>query len=217
MEDVAVIKVLVADDHRIVRAGIRDLLYWSTPPSRWLVDEAENTEVALEKTECVRFDVVLMDFWIPSVNGPRATEMILRKRRDTCVLGMSSHDEQVYAEKMVRAGAKGFLLKNVTPNILATAIRRVMNGKRYFSHEVYAQWLEEERAPRFGTPLNKLTAREKEILLHIVSGLRSWQIAQSLHISKRTVDTHREHLMGKLGVRTTAELVRVGIELGVLG
>jgi DNA-binding NarL/FixJ family response regulator len=211
----AVIGVLVADDQRIVRAGVRELLSVSTMPVRCMVAEAANTDQVLAMTGTNVYDVILMDYVFPSLNGPRVTELVLARNPSACILALSTYEERAYVEHMVQAGARGYVLKNTEPDTLLTAMQTAMNGRRYYSNEIAQQWMDAGMAPKTVTVLDRLTAREKEVFRQVVKGCRSREIAAQMFVDKRTVDKHRQHVMTKLGVHSAAELVRLGVTLGL--
>lgn len=210
------IRVLVADDHRLVRVGIRGMLSLSSTGMLCEVEEAETTEQAMEKVALSRYDVILMDVAIPGRGGVKATELILQRHPGACILGLSSYDIRSYVERMVEAGARGYVLKNIEPDTLVMAIRTVLSGRPYYSNEVALHWMTARMFPRVVGPLERLTAREREVFQHILDGLRDREIADRMFLSKRTVDKHRQNLMVKLGVRNGVELVQVAARWGII-
>lgn len=207
------VRVLIADDHRMIRAGIRAMLSLTTTQVRCELDEAETTEQAMDKADRLPFDVILMDVHLPGRGGVKATELILRRHPAVRILGLSSYDELTYVEKMLNAGARGYLLKNVEPDTLVSAIRSVMEGKRFFSNEIGLKLMDPRLNPSSPSPLERLTAREKEILGQILAGFTDREIGARLSVSKRTVDKHRQHIMRKLAVRNAVELAEAGLRL----
>lgn len=200
----------------MVRAGVREMLAVSTAGLRYELREAGSTEEAMALTDRELFDVILMDCNLPGLGGVKATELILGRHPGTCVLGLSSYADRGNVERMVRAGALGYLLKNVEPDTLVTAIRSVLAGRPFYSNEIALKWMKGLVLPGTVGPLERLTAREKEVFGGILSGLRDWEIAGRLYISKRTVDKHRQNLMAKLGARNAVELVQAGQRLGMM-
>jgi DNA-binding NarL/FixJ family response regulator len=211
------IRVLVADDHRMVRAGIRAMLSLSSTGVLCVVDEAETTEEVMEKAEAGRYDVILMDYNFPGRGGAKATELVLKRHPSLCVLGLSAYEERSYVERMVQAGARGYLLKNVEPDTLVTAIRSVLAGKPFYSNEIALKWMDARMRPQGLGPFERLTAREREVFSLVMAGLRDWEIAGRMFVSKRTVDKHRQNLMAKLGARNAVELVQAGVRMGMMG
>jgi len=213
-KDRAAIRVLVADDHRMLRAGVRALLSMASSPVRCIVEEAGSTAQALDRVDGTDFDVILMDYHFPDEGGALATERILRRHPKACILGLSSYDERSYAERMIQAGARGYVLKNVEPDTLLSAIRTVMNGKRFYSNEIALKWM--EAGPRTQALLDRLTAREREVFGRILAGLSDRAIAQQMYRSKRTIDKHRQNLMAKLGAHNVVELVQAAWTMGMM-
>jgi len=209
------VRILVADNHRVIRAGIRVLLAEKGPGRPFEVEEAATTEEAIDKVFSSKFDIVLIEYGLPGRGGPKATEIILKRRPDIRILGWSYTDERVPVEQMLNAGAKGYLLKNIELETLLSAIWTVLGGKRFFSNEIALQLM--AHAP-VSPPdrLDLLTDREKLVFRLILEGLPDREVAVRLSISKRTVDKHRQRLMAKLGVRNAVGLVQAGVKMGLV-
>jgi DNA-binding NarL/FixJ family response regulator len=203
------IRVLLADDHAILSAGLRALLDY--------YDDIEIVGDARDGTQAVQLagelcpDVVLMDIAMPGLNGVEATRLIRQQYPHTQVLVLSQHGERQYVSAVLRAGASGYILKRALGSDLVEALRAVARGETYVHPEVSTVLVEEVRSP--GEPL---TPREKEILAHIVHGETNSRIAASLSLSVKTVEWHRSNLMGKLNVHSAAELVRIALERGLV-
>jgi DNA-binding NarL/FixJ family response regulator len=198
----------------MVRAGIRAMLAASTATLRADIEEAETTEEAIARCSTGAFDIVLMDFHLPGRGGPKATEMILQKRPGVRILCLSSYDERSYVDSMMAAGASGYILKNVEPDTLVSAIKTVMAGKFFYSNEIALKLLE-PRPVRTGPGESALlSAREKEVFKLILSGLKDREVAEKMGIAKRTVDKHRQNLMAKLNARNAVELVQAAVRMG---
>ena len=206
---------MVADDHRMVRAGIRSLLSMSSVSVRCIVDEAGTTEEAIGQAGRMDYDVILMDYDFPDLGGVRTTQLILQLRPKAYILGLSVYEDRACVERMIQVGARGYLLKNVEPDMLVFALRTVMAGKRYYSNEIALRWMDARLAGREPGPLDGLTAREKEVFRQILAGLPDREIAQRLFVSKRTVDKHRQNLMAKLGAHNAVELVQAAGMMGM--
>ena len=209
------IRVLVADDHMIVRTGIRHVL--ESEPGFEVVGEAGNGADALSLAAELLPDVVVLDISMPDVSGLELAAK-LRDAGDSRVLILSMHNNAEYVLESVRAGAHGYLLKDTAATELRTAIRAVCQGESYFSPPVASRLSAAVRGERDQRPagLEQLTAREREVLLGIAQGRTNKEIATELHISHRTVETHRESLMRKLQIRTVAELTRFALGAGIL-
>ena len=212
------IKMLIADDHQMVRDGIRVMLDAKRSTIAFDIDEAETGEEALKKASHRPYDIVLIDYHLPGMLGVTCVEEILKKKPGTPILVLSNYDELAYVDKMLTAGAKGYILKNIEPGQLVSAIRTILSGQSYFSNEVAVKLL--DLGKKIASPLSKkrhdLSAREIEVLQCIAAELTNDEIASKLFISKRTVDTHRQNVMAKLKTRNTVGLIKAAYELGLL-
>jgi DNA-binding NarL/FixJ family response regulator len=211
------IRVLVADDHAIVRTGIRHVL--ESESGFEVVGEAASGAEAIERTASLLPDVVVLDISMPGESGLRVAEELRRRAPDTRVLILSMHDNTEYALESVRAGAHGYLLKDTAATELRGAIRAVRQGESYFSPAIASRLSAVLRGGVDAShdQLAHLTARERQVLAGIAEGRTNREIATRLGISHRTVETHRESLMRKLGIRTVAGLTRAALEAGLIG
>ncbi len=213
------IRVLLAEDHTIVRQGLRSLL--ETEPAVEVVGEAETGRHALSLALSLRPDVILMDIAMPSLNGLEATRQIVRDLPEIKVVILSSYTDEVYVSKLLAAGASGFLSKQTAVHHLLHAIKEAQKGNPVFSPDI-AKRMEEKSRKNFtaGAPSNKpsaqLTSREFEVLQLIAEGYANKQIASELSISIKTVEKHRQRVMDKLDIHQTAGLTRYAIEKGVV-
>jgi DNA-binding NarL/FixJ family response regulator len=212
------IRVLVADDHALVREGIRTVL--AEVPGLEVIGEAATGAAAIELAERERPDVVVLDISMPEGTGLDVTARLRESLPETRILILSIYDHEQYVLESVRAGAHGYLRKDSSPTELRDAVRAVARGDSFFSAPV-AQRLSEAlrgessrelRASRLAT----LTARERDVLVGIASGGTNKEIAARLGISPRTVETHRENLMNKLDVRSVAGLTRLAVDEGLI-
>jgi DNA-binding NarL/FixJ family response regulator len=212
----APIRVLVADDHAIVRTGIRHVL--ESEPGFTVVGEAANGADALELARSLAPDVAVLDISMPGVSGLHVTQELRRLSPETRVLILSMHDNTEYVLESLRAGAHGYILKDTAANELRTAIHAVRGGESYFSPPVARRLTAVVRGTTAEEDLlGQLTARERQVLVGVAQGRTNREIAVELGISHRTVETHRESLMKKLGIRTVAGLTRVALEAGLIG
>jgi DNA-binding NarL/FixJ family response regulator len=214
----AAVRVLVADDHAVVREGIRHVL--SVEHGFDVVAEAESGEQAVLLALEARPDVVLLDLSMPGVGGLEATAELVRRLPAVRILILSVHDHEEYVLQSVRSGAHGYLRKDSSPAELREAVRLVAAGDSFFSAAVARQLrgallAEGDRAAR-ANRLASLTSRERDILIGIARGETNKEIAARLGISPRTVESHRESLMRKLGIRTVAGLTRLALEQGLI-
>jgi DNA-binding NarL/FixJ family response regulator len=210
------IKVLVADDHTVVREGIRHVL--DGEPGFIIVAEAATAAEAVRLAEVEKPDVVLLDITMPGESGLQAAVRIRKLVPETRILILSMHDNPEYVLESVRAGAHGYLLKDSAATELRQAIRAVHQGEEYFSAPIAHRLRAAVRgqAGELPGPLDVLTGREREVLVGIALGRTNKEIASELGISHRTVETHRESLMRKLGIKTVAGLTKLALETGLV-
>jgi len=208
----APIRVLLADDHALMREGLRHLL--DADPGIAVVGEAANGHEAVALAEAQSPDVVLLDISMPEESGLKAAAR-LRASRPACrVLLLSMYDDPEYVREGMRLGTHGYLLKDAAGDELRAAIRAVHAGGTFFSPTVVRRLTTPEPAPppADGPRLDQLTPREREVLVGIARGLTNKAIGAELGISPRTVEAHRESLMRKLDIRTVAGLTRLALE-----
>ena len=209
------IRVLVVDDHSVVRAGLAHVL--AGDEAFEIVAEAANAADAVERAAESLPDVVLLDITMPGGSGLQAVGALRRAAPGSRILVLSVHDRREYVIESVRAGAHGYLRKDASPADLRAAIRAVHAGGSFFGPSVAAHV-----AAALGSggrdvpPGEPLTPREREVLRCIARGLSNKAAAAELEISVRTVETHRDNLMQKLGLRGTAALTKYALEQGLL-
>lgn len=214
------IRVLLADDHTLIRSGIATLLQSSKDIQ--VVGEAEDGEEAIRKTGELQPDVVVIDLSMPKLSGIEATKILKRKYPDTQVLVLTMHENEAYVFQILKSGASGYVLKSAGKEELSTAIRAVAKGEKFFSPRISQLMAEgyvrrvDQKVGGSQQPDVPLTRREREILALVVRGLTNQQIADQLYISPRTVDTHRTNIMQKLDIHDVANLVRYALEHGVV-
>lgn len=211
------IRVVIADDHAVVRQGIRGVL--EEIDGLEVVAEAADGAAALALTETHAPDLVVLDVTMPGRTGIEVARALRDAGTGVRVLLLSMHDEPEYVLEAVRAGADGYVLKDVTPAELRAAVTAVHEGREYFSARVTQQLSvglrqELEREQR-RSRLDSLTPREVEVLVLVAQGKTNRGIADQLGISPRTVETHRERVMGKLRIRSVAGLTRFVVEQGL--
>ncbi|HYN81723.1 MAG TPA: response regulator transcription factor [Gemmatimonadaceae bacterium] len=212
------IRVLIVDDHAVVREGIRHVL--SSDPDFEVVGEAAGGELGVTLAESLKPDVVILDLSMPDLPGLEAARRIRAQLPRTALLVLSIHDHQEYVLRSIEAGAQGYLRKDSSPRELRNAIRAVYEGSTFFSAPVarHVSVAIGKRAPEEtpGTRGDTLTPRERSVLVEIAHGRTNKEIAGTLGVSVRTIESHRESLLKKLGVRGTAGLTRFAIEAGLL-
>lgn len=210
------IRILLADDHDLVRAGIRALLQGLDGIE--VVAEASNGRQALALVEQLHPDVILMDIMMPELNGLDATAQVVARFPEVRVVVLSMNASEEYVLQALRAGAAGYLLKNISPAELERAVRAVARGESYLSpaisQHVIAAYL--QRTGGGTSPLERLTPRQREILQLVAEGNTSKEIARKLALSVKTVETHRTQLMEALDIHDIAGLVRYAIRMGVV-
>lgn len=211
------VRVLLADDHVLVRAGIRALL--EKLPGVAVVGEAGDGREALELVKSRAPDVVLMDISMPGLNGLEAAERLVREFPKVRVIILSMHHNEEYYWRALKAGASGYLLKKAASAELAAALERVVHGDIYLSHEISARLLKKFTVRGLAdrkSPLDELTGRQREILQLIAEGQNTKQIGEILKVSPKTVEYHRLKLMGSLNVHDIPGLVRFALRMGLL-
>jgi two-component system response regulator NreC len=207
------IRILLAEDHRMVRQGFRLIL--TSQPDLEVVGEAGNGREAVELAAQLKPDVVVMDVTMPGWNGIEATRRLRAVSPATRVLGLSVHRDPVYVREIIRAGAHGYLLKESADTDLLAAVRAVAQGEGYLSPEVSIHLLSEYRK-QVREPIDLLSAREREVLQMIAEGKTNKEIAAALNLSVYTVDGHRSRIMDKLNLHSTGELVRFAMRNGLV-
>lgn len=209
------IRILLADDHRLMRQGLSSLL--EQQPDISVVAEANTGREAVQLTEKLKPDVVVMDVSMPDLNGIDATKQILNKTSETKVIALSMHSDRQFVLEMFRAGATGYLLKDSALEELASAIRTVVHNETYVAPKISGFSMDDVNRRDTDGPLlaPRLTDREREVLQLLAEGKGTKEIAAELFLSAKTVETHRQHLMDKLDMYTVAELTKYAIREGL--
>ncbi len=212
------IKIVLVEDHTIVRKGVRALLEYEEDFE--VLAEASDGREAVKKVEQFHPDVVLMDISMPRLNGLEATRQIKQRYPETSVLVLSMYETKEYIFQFLQAGASGYLVKHSAPKELIWAIRTVYQGNTYLSSSiskvVIEEYIQSAEKTIKNNHINTLTNREREVLQLIVEGNPSSQIAAILHISEKTVRTHRSNIMKKLEIHSIAELTQYAISKGII-
>jgi DNA-binding NarL/FixJ family response regulator len=209
-------RILLADDHQIVREGLRSLLQQHQDME--VIGEASDGRTAVAMSEQLEPDVVIMDVGMPDLNGIEATRQIVNREPGAKVVALSMHSDRRFMGEMLKAGAKGYLLKDGAFEELATAIRAVVSNKVYLSPKIADVVVDDfvRRIP--GSEPNafaKLTPREREVLQLMAEGRATKEIASDLKVSIKTVETHRRQIMEKLNIHSVAELTKYAIREGL--
>ncbi|WP_321474298.1 response regulator transcription factor [uncultured Paludibaculum sp.] len=207
------ISILLADDHSVVRQGFRRIL--ESQSDMEIVGEASNGREAIERATKLSPDVVVMDVAMPELNGIEATRRLMESSPRTRVLALSMHKDAVYVREILRAGARGYLLKDAIDADLLAAVRAVAKGEGYLSPAIADAVLTDYRQ-HVTDPIDLLTSREREVLQLIAEGKTNKEIATDLKLSVYTVDAHRGRIMEKLNLHSTGELVRFAVRKGLI-
>jgi DNA-binding NarL/FixJ family response regulator len=205
-------KVLIVDDHPIVRQGLAKLINEKTDLN--VTGEASSPHEALDMIAKQAFDVAVVDLSLEHTSGIELIKDIKVRSPDLPVLVLSMHEESFYAERALRAGAKGYIMKQVAPEQLIGAIRRVLSGQIYLSDKMTTQLLSgafEHRAETNYSPIERLSDRELEVFELIGQGLTTRQIAKKLHLSVKTIESHRANIKDKMKIVTGTELIQHAI------
>ena len=210
------IRVLIADDHAIVRTGLRALL--DSEPTMKLVGEATGGYEAIELAGKSNADILVLDISMPDLDGISVTKKIKSQFPDLRILILTVHEDEALLREAIRVGAAGYVLKRAAETELISAIRAIMGGVLYVDPSMVRVLLSDEIKPTATLPesVEPLTHREKEILKLIAQGYTNRQTAEELNISTRTVEGHRANLVAKLGLRSRVELVRYAREQGLI-
>jgi DNA-binding NarL/FixJ family response regulator len=212
------IRIVVADDHTILRRGLRLVL--ERESDLRVIGEASNGREAIEAAERDKPDVIVMDIGMPLLNGIEATRRISADHPKTAVVILSVHSDEAYILRALKAGARGYLLKDSAETDLIQAVRAVAAGKAFFSPVVSKvladDYLRQVRQKGVDDPYDLLTPRERELLQLIAELKATKEIADLLCVSPHTVDTHRSNLMQKLNVHSIPELILYAVRKGVI-
>ncbi|UCE64871.1 MAG: response regulator transcription factor [Nitrospirota bacterium] len=210
------IHILLVDDHKIFREGIRALL--EKEPNFVVVGEAQDGREAVELAKEKRPDIVIMDVSMPRLSGPEATRQIIAACPDVRIVCLSMFAEQRFITAALEAGAKGYVLKDCSWEEVAQAIQAVHDGQTYLCPRIAGVALEGFRARQVKPDLpshGRLSPREREIVQLLAEGYSTKEIANQLHVSVKTVNTHREHIMEKLKLESLAAIIKYAIREGI--
>jgi two-component system response regulator NreC len=212
------IRILLADDHNVMRKGLRLLL--ESQPEFTVVAEAADGREAVEQAEATSPDVVVLDIAMPNLSGIEAAQRIIAQRPSTSVVILSMHSDEGYVLRALKAGAKGYLLKDSVEGDLIEAITTVHQGKTFFSREIgkmlVEDYIREIRARGSEDSYELLTSREREILQLLAEGKSNKEIAGALNLSSHTVETHRRNLQDKLNLHSFAELILYAVRKRII-
>ena len=212
------IRILIADDHTLIRSGLRVLL--NREPGLEVVAEAGTGRKALELAEAERPDVVMLDIAMPEMNGIEVARQISAKLPKAGIIMLSMHSDEGYVLRALKAGARGYLLKNSLESDIVNAVRAVGEGKAYLSPEISRVLVEDyvRQMRQKGTEdsYDLLSAREREVFLLLAEGRSNKEVSGSLNVSLSTVETHRTNIFQKLGLHNIAELILYAVRKGLI-
>lgn len=212
------IRILIADDHAVFRSGLKALL--EKEDDLLVVGETGDGFATVEAAARQDVDVLLLDITMPGLRGPKIAEAVLAARPELAIVVLTMHEDQYYLQELFRIGARAFVLKKSTGTDLLQAIRAAHRGQRYIdpalAGDVLSSYVGGRRSAEGMARIDLLTPREREVCTLLAYGHTNAEIAGKLHISERTVETHRTHIMGKLSLHSRAELVRFALDNGLL-
>lgn len=212
------IKILVVDDHSLVREGIITIL--SGVDNFEIIGEAESGEDAIEKMKTLTPDIVLMDINMPGLNGIETSKLLLSTYEGLKIIILSMDVTQEFVSEGIKAGVFGYIAKDTKKDILIKAIEKVASGEQFFGEKVsqviFKGFYKQSKGEKAAKQNKDLSSREIEVLKLIASGMSNRDIADKLFISIRTVDAHRNHIMQKLSLKSTAELVKYAIKKQII-
>ena len=212
------IELLLVDDHEVVRSGLRMLL--EDKPDIQIVGEAGTASEAVNATNALKPDVILMDIGLPDMSGIDATRKIKGLWPNTAIVALTIHEDEEYFFKMLEAGASGYVPKRAAPEELLTAIRVAASGEVYLypslAKLLVKDYFTQNVLDKESRALDGLTSRQQEVLALLAEGATNTEIAEKLHISPKTVASHRENIMQKLNLHSRTELVKYAIRKGLI-
>ncbi len=208
-------RILVVDDHPILRRGLSMVI--DQEPDLMVAGEAENAQIALEKIEALKPDIVIVDISLPGVDGIELLKTIKLRHKDLPALVVSMHDEFLFAERALRAGARGYIMKQEAVENVLTAIRKVLNGEIFVSDKITTKMLEtlisgDSKTKSLSSPLDLLSNRELTVFHLIGQGFKTSQIADKLNLSVKTIESYRSHIKEKLKLETGSDLMKCAIQ-----
>lgn len=203
-------KIFLVDDHSIVRDGLKQLI--QARGEFEVCGEAESGPQALERLTTVSPDLAIVDLGLQGMNGLELIKNLKQKYPRLLVLVMSMYEETVYAERALRAGAKGYIMKKGNSEELLKAIHQILSGKVYTSHQVTEKMMAKMTGAGPATPIETLTEREFDVFQLIGRGFKTGNIAEELHVSVKTVESYREEIKQKLGLENAAELAQYAVD-----
>ncbi len=203
-------KLLIADDHPIVRNGIKDII--EDISASFEIDEAKDAHEVIQKVINNDYDIIILDISMPGGGGLNALKQIKMSKPDTKVLMLSIYDDQLYINRALKAGASGYLTKSVASDELELAIKKILAGEKYLSSEVAGKMASFIYSDKEKQKHELLSEREYQVFLFIVQGHTNSEIAEELHISPKTVSTYRDRIMDKMDMSRNSELIHYALK-----
>jgi DNA-binding NarL/FixJ family response regulator len=210
------IRIIIADDHQLFREGLANLL--SNSKDIEILAQAENGKEVINKAKELKPDVVIMDIGMPVMDGVEATQELLNELPNMKIVALSMHSDKQYIKGMFEAGAAGYLFKNCAYDELIKAIHTVYSGKKYLGEKITEIMIQDYLGKEENLPAtdSELTERESEILKLIAEGVSISDISDQLFVSVKTIGTHKQHILEKLNLKTTTDLVKYAIKKGII-
>lgn len=212
------ISILIVDDHPIVRDGLRSMLEAHENKYIFFIEEAASGEEAINTIKKNNYDIVLMDYQLPKLNGAETARAMVSLKPGINILALSNYDETMYIKNILKAGAKGYLLKNIDADELIKAITTILSGRNYFSNEVAVKLIHESHTSvktKIKHPI-KISSREQDVLKLIAEAYTNKQIAEKLLLSIRTIESYRQNLLEKMKVNNTIGLLKKAKKLKLI-
>lgn len=212
------IRIVITDDHQLFREGIANLL--SASPQIEIVAQAKNGQEAIEKAKRLKPDIMIMDLSLPIINGVDATRILHQELPETKVLVLSMHADKNFIKEALEAGAFGYLFKDCTYDQLIEAINTVYQGEKYLSAKITEVLIRDylsKKEEEVHDNSEELSERESEILKLMAEGKSTREISDVLFISVKTIGTHKQHILEKLNLKSTADLIKYAIKKGIVG
>lgn len=210
------IRIVVADDHQLFREGLVNLL--ESDEEIEVIGEAENGAEAIAKVQELKPDILLTDIAMPEMNGMEATRQLKKKMPEIKIIAVSMHSDKQFVKGMLEAGTDAYLLKNCTHQQLLNAVHSVYNGKKYLSEEitelVISGYL--DSSGNSDDSYAELSEREKEIFILLAEGVSTREIGEKLFISVKTVGTHKQNILEKLGLKNNSDIVKYALKKGLI-
>lgn len=207
-------KVLIADDHSVVRAGLKDIIRDLSPGV--VVEEVTDGQLALDKIENDKYDLIILDISMPVKSGLNVLEVLRNRNRHERVLMLSMHSQEQYAIRAFKLGASGYLSKDSAPEELALAIRKILEGGKYISQDLAEKLIFDQKPESDKAPHELLSDREFQVMCMIAQGNSLREIGEQLSLSEKTVSTYRTRILEKMDMKSNADLILYAVRNGLI-